>query len=87
MFGYDVLDAGGKDALEEALNAPNSVCFILCNTETTNTPTGYTYSCGLVFKRDSTHVWVMLFKYVSTNIAINCYTSSAWSGWKEIVSN
>ena len=75
----------GDDVLDVALSAQIGVSAIMTGEKTTSRPDGsYTYGMGLVIKRTANQVWIILFGAGHTNIAINCYTGSAWVGWRKI---
>lgn len=77
------VDGHGRDILAEALKARSY--FTLTTTTTgANIPDEFTWSIGFVLHRDADKVWVVLFQYAGTKIAINNHNNGKWSGWRVI---
>ena len=68
---------------DQALTCKNGVTFITTGASTTDIPTGYTYGCGLVLRRTTDQLWIVLFKYNASTMAICSYTNGTWSAWSE----
>ena len=61
---------------------------IVTGATTTNLPssanvpsTAFNYSPGLVFKRTSTQISIMLFSYRYAYIAYGAWNDGTWTGW------
>ena len=85
VFNIKMAGTGSnKVSLKEiALLVNNGVSFIMTTASMTDVPSGYAYSCGLVLRRTTGQLWIILFKYNSTTIATCSYNEGVWSAWTE----
>ena len=72
--------------LDAALSCGTGITYITTGGSTTDLPYygSYGYSSGLVLKRTSDQIWIILFDYNTGALAINTLLGTTWKGWKYI---
>lgn len=88
IFGNDNAIQAAGDIVECAKNAPYAINLVYTGATTTNLPstasvpsTNFNYSAGLVLKRTTTQIFIVLFSYNSAYIAYGSISGNTWSGW------
>lgn len=80
-FDIDSSLGAGGDVLKSALSAQHAVTYMYTEESSTNIPNSqFLYSPGLVFKRTSRQICIVLFARNGT-IGTNFWNGSSWTGW------
>lgn len=87
LGGTNIIQATG-DLVEAAKNAPHIFNLIMTGATTTNLPSSATvpssnfnYSAGLVLKRTSEQIMIIMLSYNSAYIGYGSYSNGKWTGW------
>ena len=72
--------------IDAALSCRTGITYIYTGSTSTDLPYygSYNYSAGLILRRTSDQIWVILFDYNTGTIAINTLFGTSWCGWKYI---
>ena len=88
LFGGDNMIQASGDVVEAAKTAPHLINLITTGSTTTNLPssstvdsTAFNYSIGLVLRRTSEQIFIILFSYRTAYIAYGAWNNGGWSGW------
>lgn len=76
---------GNINLLEYAKKCPAGITYVITGEPTTGIPSDAHYCAGMVLRRTTDQINVVLFSYGTTScfIYINTLLGTTWSGWKK----